>query len=131
MDGKRAGDIMTHPVVSVAPSALIVDAIALLLRHHISGLPVATADGTLVGIITEHDVLNFALSGNAAETRVDEAMTDEVITIAPDMGVVPVMELLTTRHLRRVPVVQDGKVVGIVSRRDVLREMLFMYSQFH
>ncbi|MCY2952878.1 MAG: CBS domain-containing protein [Planctomycetota bacterium] len=131
MNAKRAADIMTQPVVTVGPNALLTDAIELLLRHHVSGLPVVGNNGEMVGIITEHDILNFAISGNAADTRVEEAMTTEVIWMPPDTEVTAVINCLASRHLRRVPVVQGGKVVGIVSRRDILREMLFMYSKYH
>jgi CBS domain-containing protein len=131
MEGKLAAEIMTQPVVSVPPDALLTEAIKLLLRHHLSGLPVVGRDGMLVGIITEHDVMNLALSGNAADTRVDEAMTAEVISMPPDAPMTSLINCLTTRRLRRVPIVQDGKVIGIVSRRDILREMLFMYSKYH
>jgi CBS domain-containing protein len=131
MHGKRAADIMTHPVVTVAPSALLVDAIELLLRHHVSGLPVVDTVGDLVGIITEHDILNLTISGNAADTQVEEAMTKEVVTVPPEAEVPLLIHCLSSRRLRRVPVVQGKKVLGIVSRRDLLREMLTMYSQYH
>ncbi len=131
MTASRAADLMTHPVITVAPNALLIDAIKLLLRHHLSGLPVVGPHGELVGIITEHDVMNLAMSGNAADTRVEEAMTTEVITLPPDADVAAVVNMLASRRIRRVPIVQDGRVVGIVSRRDVLREILFMYAKFH
>ena len=131
MNDRRATDIMTQPVITVGRNALLIEAIRLLLRHHLSGLPVVEDDGELVGIITEHDIMNFALSGDAADTQVEEAMTTEVISMPPDADVVAVINCLSSRRLRRIPIVQGGKVVGIVSRRDVLREMLFMYGKYH
>lgn len=131
MNGKRASDIMTQPVVTISREALLIDAIKLLLRHHLGSLPVVDAEGDLVGIITQYDVMNFALSGNAADTHVHEAMSDKIISMSPDADLNEVMQLLVSRRLHRVPIVREQKVVGMVSRRDVLREMLFMYSKYH
>jgi CBS domain-containing protein len=130
MNGRRAADIMTQPVVTVGSNALLIEAIKLLLRHHLSGLPVVGDSGEMVGIITEHDIMNLALSGNAADTRVEEAMTGEVVSVPPDAELPAIVNSLASRRLRRVPVVMEGKVVGIVSRRDILREMLSMYNKY-
>ena len=85
---------------------------------------------SLLGIITEHDIMNFALSGEAADTTVAEAMTRQVIVFPPDADVATLVNALGTRHIRRVPIVDQGRLVGIVSRRDILREMLAMYSRY-
>jgi CBS domain-containing protein len=130
MKARCAADFMTYPVVTVEPGVLLTEAIKLLLRHHISGLPVAAADGSLLGIITEHDIMNFALSGEAADTTVEEAMTRQVMVFSPDTDVATLVNALGTRHIRRVPIVDQGRLVGIVSRRDILREMLAMYSRY-
>jgi CBS domain-containing protein len=130
MKARCAADFMTYPVVTVAPGALLMEAIKLLLRHHISGLPVVAADGGLVGIITEHDIMNFALSGNAADTTVEEAMTRQVVVFSPGVDVATLVNALGTGHIRRVPIVDGGKLVGVVSRRDILREMVAMYSRY-
>ena len=131
MKSKRAADLMTHPVVTVSPEALLVDAIDLMLRHNLGSLPVVAADGNVCGIVTEYDIMNFALSGNAADTRVEEAMSRKVVMLHPDMDAAAVIELMTSRRIHRVPVVKDGKLQGIISRRDILREMAFMYRRFH
>jgi len=131
MKARTAADIMTRPVITVGPGALLIDAIELLLRHGLSGMPVVDAAGRLIGIITEHDIMNFALSGNAADTRVEEAMTKPVATVAPDADMAVAINFLIGRRLRRVPVVEGDRVVGIISRRDILREMLSMYREYH
>jgi CBS domain-containing protein len=130
MDGKRAADIMTQPVVTIAPGALLVDAMKLLLRHHLGSLPVVNSADEMIGIISQYDIMNFALSGTAADTRVEEAMSTEVISFPPEAEMSAVMQCLVSRRLHRVPIVKDSRVVGIVSRRDVLREMLFLYSKY-
>ncbi len=131
MKTKCAADIMTKPVVTVAPNALLLEAINLMLRYNLGSLPVVGPAGELLGIITEFDIMNFALSGNAADTNVEEAMSPKVVALAPEMEVAAVIELMTSRRLHRVPVVRDGKLAGIISRRDILREMAFMYSKYH
>lgn len=126
---RTARDIMTEPVITVKEDMVLTDVIKRLLRGHISGLPVVDADGKLVGIITEHDMVNFLLSGNAADTRVREVMTRQVETYSPDTLVVEIINCFAARRIRRVPVVENGKVVGIISRRDVIREMDRIYSR--
>ncbi len=125
---KKAADVMTHPVVTVRPDVRLTDAIKLLLRHHISGLPVVGPDGRLVGIITEHDIMNLTLSGDAEDTTVEETMTREVITFPPDADLATVAACLASKRIRRVPIMQQGTLVGVVSRRDILREVLPLYA---
>lgn len=131
MKDLTAAQVMTHPVVTVRPQALLTDAIKLLLRHHCSGLPVVDDTGTMIGVLTERDIINFALSGNAADTTVEEAMTRQVVALSPATSLADVINCLASNNFRRVPIVSEGKVVGIISRRDVLREMLAMYSTYH
>ena len=126
---RTARDIMTTTVITVKGDVILTDVIKLLLRWHISGLPVVDDEGKLVGIITEHDLMNFALSGNAADTRVSEVMTTRVETYSPDTLVVEVINHFAARRIRRMPVVENGKVVGIISRRDILRELNRIYSR--
>jgi CBS domain-containing protein len=126
---RTARDIMTTTVVTASEDMRLTDAIRLLLRWHISGLPVVDDEGNLVGIITEQDVVNFTLSGDAARTRVSEVMIREVVTYDPDLLVADVINRFASHRIRRVPVVEEGKVVGIISRRDVIREMDRIYGR--
>ena len=120
---------MTSTVITAKQDMLVTDVMKLLLRWHISGLPIVDDDGMLLGIVTEHDVMNFALSGDAASTRASEVMTKQVETYAPDTVVAEIVNHFAARRIRRVPVVKDGKVVGIISRRDIIREMDRIYSR--
>ncbi|UCC59413.1 MAG: CBS domain-containing protein [Dehalococcoidia bacterium] len=126
---KTARDIMTSTVITAKEDMLITDVIKLLLRWHISGLPIVDNDGNLVGIITEHDVVNFALSGQAADTVASEVMTKKVVTYSPDTLAVEIINYFAAHRIRRVPVVEGSKVVGIISRRDIVRYMDQMYSR--
>ena len=126
---QTAKDIMTSTVITADEDMLVTDVIKLLLRWHISGLPIVDSDGQLVGIITEHDVLNFALSGHAADTKASEVMTMNVVTYSPDTLGVEVINYFAAHRVRRVPVVDGGKVVGVISRRDIVRYMDQMYGR--
>ena len=119
---------MTSPVITANKDMLVIDVIKLLLRWHISGLPIVDDDNNLVGIVTEHDVVNFAVSGHAADTRAAEVMTSDVITYSPDTLVIEVINYFAAHRIRRVPIVESGKVVGIMSRRDIIRYMDQIYT---
>lgn len=128
---RHASDIMTTPVITARPDMKLTDVIDLLLRWHISGLPVVDEAGKLVGIVSEHDVMNFAFDGHAGEVTVAEAMSKEVLSFAPDTDIESLVNCCVSHRVRRVPIVKDGKVAGIVSRRDILREMQRIYSRHY
>lgn len=131
MKTKKASDIMTTPVITARPDMRLDEVITLLLRWHISGLPVVDEQDRLVGIISEHDVMNFAFSGDAADTTVGEAMTRGVTAFGPDTDLETLVNCCATKRIRRVPITAaDGRVVGIVSRRDILREMSRLYGRY-
>ena len=124
MLNKKASQIMTKAVISAAPDMSLPEVIKLLLRHHISGMPVVNDKSKLVGVITEQDVLNSTFSGHAPQTKVKEVMSKDLISFGPDADIIKIAESFISKRIRRVPIVEDGKVIGIVSRRDVLREVL-------
>jgi CBS domain-containing protein len=113
----KARDIMTPNVVSVREDNTVEDTARLLARHHISGLPVVTGDGALVGLITEFDLIS------KPGHLVNEIMSRNVISVGVDTDVEAIAQLLSSRHFRRVPVVDEGKVVGIVSQADLVRQI--------
>jgi len=110
-----AREIMTEPVISVAPD-MPVDRIArLLAEHRITGMPVVDDKGRVVGIVTEYDVI--AKRGKVAR----EIMSRDVISVNEDTPAESVAQILTERRVRRVPVLRDGRLVGIISRADLIR----------
>jgi CBS domain-containing protein len=121
---------MTRNVVTISPELKLTEAIKLILRHNVSILPVVDARAELIGLITEYDIMNIAFSGNAAETKVAEVMTREVVTFTPDTDIEILVNFCAKRRMHRVPIVDGKSVVGIVSRRDILREMDQIYSQY-
>lgn len=126
---KIAAQVMSTEVVTAKPGQLLTDVIQLLLKHAISCLPVVDDDGKILGLITEYDIINFALSGEADRTRVEEAMAPKVVSFAPDTDLETMANCFVTQRIHRIPIIADGKVVGIVSRRDILREILKMYRK--
>ena len=128
MKTMKAGDLMTTDVITAGKDMMLTEVMELLLRWHISGLPVVDDESNLIGIISEIDLVNLTFSGNAADTSVEEVMTRNVITFQPDSDLAQLIECFSRSRMRRVPIVENGKVVGIVSRRDILREMLKRYG---
>lgn len=120
--------MMTRDVVTASPGMKITEVMASILDNNISGLPVVDEDGILTGIVSEIDLVNSMLSGNAAETLAGEVMSTDVTSFPPDASCAEIAICFTKDRIRRVPIVEQGRVVGIVSRRDVMREMLSEYN---
>lgn len=131
MRNKTAADVMTKPVVTIGPQESLLDALRVLVHHNISGLPVVDTNKCLVGIITEHDLMNFVFSGNAADTKVQEAMSPQVISFSTTTPLPSLVNEFAGRRIRIVPIVDQKKqVVGIVRRQDILLAMLSIYNRF-
>ena len=118
-----ARSIMTENVVTIRPESSIQDAIEMLLMQRISGLPVADDEGQLIGIITEYALLAIAYDENVRNETVSQHMTIDVYTIEPDAPINKVADLCIMHRVRRIPVVQDGRILGLISRRDVLKAL--------
>ena len=115
---KRA---MTTNVITIDPDATVDDACAMLLRHHISGLPVVDSDRRLVGIISERDLLEL-FSDSSCETHfISKYMPRKVLTVTEDDHLTDVVDLFVRQGFRRIPVVCGDKLVGVISRRDLIR----------
>ncbi|PXY22913.1 CBS domain-containing protein [Prauserella muralis] len=118
----HAADIMTRPVVTTSPDAHVTDAVVLLTEGGFAGLPVVNEDDQVVGIFTEADALrNGNGSGQGAAARVRDVMTTPVEVVRPVTEVADIARLMLRDGMRCLPVVDEGVLVGVVSRRDVLR----------
>src|ERR1700726_1195486 len=140
----RAHQIMTRPVINVTPEISIVEAANIMLQKHVSGLPVVDATGKLVGIVSEGDFirrseigtqrkrgrwLRFLLGpGKSASDfvhehgrKVSEVMTKSPLTITDDTALEEIVELMEKNNVKRLPVIRAHKVVGIVSRANLLQ----------
>jgi CBS domain-containing protein len=112
-----ASDIMTRKVCTIHPEASVQEAAQILSRHRISGLPVVNADDKIIGMVTEADIISKV---HRDGLLVSDIMTNEVISIQEDTPVGDIAMLLTERKIKRVPVVSGDKLVGIVSRGDIV-----------
>jgi CBS-domain-containing membrane protein len=140
----QAKDIMTVDLVTIGPEDTVADAARLMLDHRVSALPVVAQAGTMLGIVSEGDLLRRAetgtgrqrswwlqlLIGNATLAQeytrshsklVRDVMTREVFTMSPEASLREIADALESRRIKRVPIVGDGRLVGIVSRANLLQ----------
>ena len=113
------------PGLSIAPDATVLSALEILAANDIGALIVLDGD-KLVGIVSERDYArNVELRGrNAAATTVGEIMTGEVVTVTPGQGVDECLHLMKQHRIRHLPVVEGGRVVGVLSVRDIMAEVI-------
>lgn len=117
-----AGDIMTRPVVAASRTTTIRDLAIQMFLGGFSGMPITERDGSIVGLVSEFDVIRAIQGGLSASTTLAEAvMTRDVVTVDVDTPLMEVVEILERERFLRVPVTERGKLVGVVSRPDVLR----------
>jgi CBS domain-containing protein len=117
MQVMKAEDVMTTNVITVTEHQTKQDAARLLSQHHISGLPVVNNEHVVMGVVTEYDVIS-----KKGQT-VGEIMTRGVISVTPDTNLEDVSRILVHEHIKRLPVLEQGRLVGIVSRADLVREV--------
>jgi CBS domain-containing protein len=142
-----AKDVMTTPVLTVSPDATVMEVAKLLLDRHISAAPVVDADGKLLGVVSEGDLMRRAEAGTERRTswwlslisdpqddareylkshglHAGEVMTRNVLSVSEDTSLQEIAALLEKHRIKRVPVLRDGKVVGIVSRANLLQALV-------
>jgi CBS domain-containing protein len=120
-----AKDIMTKNVIYIKRDTQIYEALRSLTRHNISGIPVVEDDMTLVGIVSERDILRlFDTFENVEGKTVDDYMTQPAVFFEEQESISEISKCLANNYFRRVPVVSRGKLVGVVSRRDIIKNIL-------
>jgi len=140
----RAKEVMTRQVITVTPQTPLVDAANVLLSNRVSSVPVVDAQGNLVGMVSEGDLIHrseigtrpqhswwqvFSLDPNEHATeflrvhgaQVSHVMTRHVVTANEDATLGQIVDLFDRFHINRVPIVRDGRVVGLIGRGDILR----------
>lgn len=140
----KARDVMVFPVITVKPQSSVKDVAKVFLEHRISAVPVVEDDGRIVGIVSEGDLLHRAEAGTerrrswwlefvaqndvltsdyikAHSNIVADIMTREVVTASPDTPLYEIATLLETKMIKRVPIVENGQLVGIVSRANLIQ----------
>lgn len=116
----KVRDIMTKNVAYVGPSTPVVEAARLMQKHNVGSVPVMDDKG-VAGIITDRDIAVRCVAHGKSpqDTPVSDVMTTHVITVTPDMNMDEVTEIMSAKQIRRVPVVENNKIVGIVALGDV------------
>lgn len=123
---RTVADIMATRLVTFAPDTNIHEAIRVLLDKRISGAPVVDADGVLVGVLSKKDCLKIVFSSQYHDDwggPVSDFMSTGVETLDADMDLVSAAQLFLASHFRRFPVLRDDRLVGQVSRYDILRAL--------
>jgi len=112
-----------HDVLTVTPDSSVGALVKLLAERRIGALPVVDGDGRLKGIVSERDVVRaLAADSGVMERRVDTLMTRDVKTCGPQDAVVELMEVMTRERFRHLPVIENGRLVGIISIGDVVKQ---------
>jgi CBS domain-containing protein len=109
-----AKDIMTRDIIMVKPSMTVKQLAMLLIKNQISGAPVAAEDGKIVGVVSEADIL--AKKGK----QVKGIMSTKVVSVNEETAVEEIAKLMATHKIKRLPVMRENKIVGIVSRADIV-----------
>lgn len=117
-------DALNENVSTVHANATVEEAIQLLIENNVSGMPVLDEEERLVGIITEFQLLERLFSTEVREMLVRDVMTQDVITVTPTEMLSDAAGLMLTRRIRCLPVVVNDKLVGIISRHDLLKYTL-------
>lgn len=149
-----AGDLMTRDVVVVHPETSLREAVSLMADRHVSGLPVVDSDGTLVGMLSEGDLVrwhegysarqakwldmladgfilapDFLEGIRSEQNKVKAVMSKGATTVTEDVLAREIASMMYARKIKRVPVLRDGKLVGIVSRSDLVRALAIRLAE--
>ena len=118
------GQVMNKDVAAIRADATVEDAINFLTQHHTGGAPVVDGNGKLVGMISELALIDVVFDPAVKTRSVTRYMTEEVHSVGPEEPLSRAAQLFALYAFRRLPVVQDGKVVGIFTRRDLMNHAL-------
>jgi len=150
-----AKDIMTKDIITILPTENITKAVEILLGHHINGIPVVDDNGKLIGIICQSDLVIqqkklpipslFALLDGfipfnslkhlekevqkIAAATVEQAMTKKPVTVGPDVSIEQIAELMVNKGFHTLPVLDDGKLVGIIGKEDILKTLFTVETE--
>ncbi|WP_348674319.1 CBS domain-containing protein [uncultured Abyssibacter sp.] len=127
----KAKDYMTANLVTLSPDTNVMEAIRILLDKGISGAPVVDKMGRLVGLLSEKDCMRVATHAGyygEAGGKVSEFMSPDVVTVDGDTSVIEIAKMFMEKPFKRYPVVDDNRLIGSISRRDVLKAILAIHE---
>lgn len=116
----KVKEIMTHAVTAIDPEGSVVDAAKMMQKHNVGSIPVVDHTG-VIGIVTDRDIVVRCVAGgmDLQNARVKEVMTADLTTVTPETDMNQVTEIMAGRQIRRLPVVEQGRLVGILSLGDL------------
>lgn len=122
----KAKDIMTKSVAYINPESTITEAAQLMQKHNIGSIPVCDKNG-VIGMLTDRDIVvrNVAHGTDPHTTSVRNVMTSQVTTVTPDTDIAQVTDIMSKNQIRRVPVVENNTLVGIVALGDLATDTRF------
>jgi CBS domain-containing protein len=123
-------DIMSKIVVSIRPDATLINAIKVLTKHHLSGAPVVSAAGKIVGFISEPNLMDVLFDEESRTRKVSDYMAQEVQMVRADDPIATAATMFAMYGIRRLPVIDDERLVGVVTRRDLLAYSLISTDTF-
>lgn len=117
-------DVMTNPVIRIDPEESVAVAARTLTHYNIGALPVCGGNGSVCGLVTDRDIVTRCLASgrSPAATTVREVMTRQIVAAEPDMEIGDAARLMGQRQVRRLPVVENGRLCGMVSLGDLARQ---------
>ncbi len=124
LDSVSVRDYMSTNLITFTPDMEVMRAINELVKHRISGAPVVGKDGSVVGMLSERDCLNVGLIAaqeSCVAGPVSQFMTAKVVSVDPDTNLTQLASMFLSNSFRRYPVIDNGKLIGIISRSDVLK----------
>jgi CBS domain-containing protein len=113
-------DIMSKIVISVRPEATLMDAVKTLTKHHLSGAPIVTKEGQVIGFISEPNLMDVLFDESVRTAPVTKHMSSSVHVLDSQDPISTAASMFSMYGIRRLPVVEDGRFVGVVTRRDLL-----------
>lgn len=125
MEDRTAFEIMTRPAISAKLKASARDIALQFINEQYSGMPVTEEDGKVIGIVTEIDILKALNEGKElSHINAGDIMTLDVVTANPDTPITEMISMMEEFHIIRLPVVKDEKLIGVVSRGDIIRSLI-------
>lgn len=125
----KVKDIMTKDVAYINPDSTLVEAAQLMQKHNVGSIPVCDASG-VIGIVTDRDIIvrNIAHGKSPQSTPVRDVMTGQVTTATPEMEVDDITKIMAQKQIRRLPVVENNMIIGMVALGDVATDNRFNFE---